>query len=300
MISINGTDQPLVLANSTSLRTATFAERVRVAAAAGFDGIGIDLATYRRAIAEVGGVREVAALLRAHALRAHELESVLGYAVSGVVAEMPLRGGRTYTTPAEVEQLCELAALLGGAHIVAVGALHTGIVEDDAAARFAALCDVVAPHGLGVALEIHPRSNVPDLALALRVIRAANRPNGGLNLDAWHHIRGGNDGSRLRELRSTDVVVLQVSDGPTTSPEDYVYEMLHCRQVPGEGSFDLRGFIGSVLAAGCSVPVSVEVISDQLLELPALEAAETLARATRAVVNDARLELIRQSIETSR
>jgi sugar phosphate isomerase/epimerase len=190
--------------------------------------------------------------------------------------------------------------MLGGSHIVAVGALHTETLEDDAAARFAALCDVVAPHGLRVALEIHPRSNVPDLAAALRVIRAADRGNGGLIFDAWHHIRGGNADSGLREIRSTDVVVLQLSDGPTAAPDDYVYEMLHCRQVPGEGSFDLRTFMSSVLSSGCSVPISVEVISHELLDIPALEAAETLARATRAVVNEGRRELIRQSIETSR
>jgi sugar phosphate isomerase/epimerase len=54
--------------------------------------------------------------------------------------------------------------------------------------------------------------------------------------------------------------------------------------VPGEGEFDLIGFLGLLEEMGVRLPLSVEVISADLLQRPAGEVACRLADATRAVV----------------
>jgi sugar phosphate isomerase/epimerase len=284
VITVNGTQQPLILASSTSLGPSTFRERVEAAAAAGFDALGLELLVYRRIAAEECSPADMAAILRDNGVRVAELEAVLGYAVSPERVATPLRGGRAYTSPEDLAELCEMARLFCATHLVAVGALHTEVVEDDAADRFAALCAEAARFGLRVALEIHPRTNVPDVAAALRIIRAAGHPAGGLNIDAWHHIRGANDPAMLRAVQPQDMVMIQLSDGAAVAADDYVHEMLHSRQVPGTGQFDLHGFLAEVLASGGSAPVSVEVISDSLARLPPTRAAQLLAEQTRTLL----------------
>jgi sugar phosphate isomerase/epimerase len=286
VITVNGTEQPLILASSTTLSTRTFRERVEVAAAAGFDAVGLELLVYRRIAAEECSPADMAAILRDNGVRVVELESVLGYAVSPGRIRTPLRGGRAYTSPEDLAELCEMAQLFGATHLVAVGALHTGAVEDDAADRFAALCEKAARYRLRVALEIHPRTNVPDIATALRIIRAAGQPAGGLNVDAWHHIRGANDPAMLRAVQPQDIAMIQLSDGAAAVTDDYLQEMLHSRQIPGAGQFDLHGFLAGVLASGGSAPVSVEVISDSLSCLPPARAAQLLAQQTMALLQD--------------
>jgi sugar phosphate isomerase/epimerase len=284
VITVNGTQQPLILASSTTLGTRTFRERVEVAAAAGFDALGLELLVYRRIAAQECRPADMAAILRDNGVRVAELEAVLGYAVPPERIATPLRGGRAYTSPADLAELCELAQLFGATHLVAVGALHTEVVEDDAADRFAALCAEAARFGLRVALEIHPRTNVPDVHAALQIIRAAGHRAGGLNIDAWHHIRGANDPAMLRAVQPEDMVMIQLSDGAAVAADDYVHEMLHSRQIPGTGQFDLPGFLAEVLASGGSAPVSVEVLSDSLCRLPPAHAAQLLAQQTRALL----------------
>jgi len=54
---------------------------------------------------------------------------------------------------------------------------------------------------------------------------------------------------------------------------------------PGEGEFDIAGFLSVVYGTGTTAPVSVEVMSDELDELPVQTAAERLATATRRVLS---------------
>jgi sugar phosphate isomerase/epimerase len=286
VITVNGTEQPLILASSTTLGTPSFRARAEVAAAAGFDALGLELLVYRRIMTDEGSSADMAAILRDNGLRVAELESVLGFAVSPDMIATPLRGGRSYTSPEDLAELCEAAQLFGATHLVAVGALHTSVLEDDAADRFALLCEKAAEHGLRVALEMHPLTNVPDIATALQIIRTAGHPAGGLDIDAWHHIRGANDPAMLRALQPQDIVLIQLSDGPATAADDYAQEMLHGRQIPGAGQFDLPGFLNGTLASGGSAPVSVEVISDSLGRLAPAHAAHLLARQTTTLLAD--------------
>ena len=54
--------------------------------------------------------------------------------------------------------------------------------------------------------------------------------------------------------------------------------------MPGDGDFDLTGFLRLVGEMGVCLPLSVEVMSDDLQPWSAGEVARRLAEATRAVV----------------
>jgi len=92
----------------------------------------------------------------------------------------------------------------------------------------------------------------------------------------------------LRGLAPEQVVVIQVDDGPGCPvTDDYLDECTRYRCAPGQGDFDLGGFLRALLATGTTAPVSVEVLSDQNDQLPPATVAGTLAIATRSVLRAA-------------
>jgi sugar phosphate isomerase/epimerase len=149
------------------------------------------------------------------------------------------------------EQLAfALADAVGARHAVAVGAI-TGDLRPSATEGFAALCDRAAEHGLLVALEPQRCSSIADLATATTIVADAGRPNGGLNIDVWHQTRGGWPLPALRALAPEQVVVIQVDDGPGSPVTDnYLDECTRYRSTPGQGDFDLDGFLRALLATG--------------------------------------------------
>jgi sugar phosphate isomerase/epimerase len=180
-----------------------------------------------------------------------------------------------------------LAGAVGARHAVAVGAI-TGDLRPSATEGFAVLCDRAADHGLLVALEPQACSSIADLATAVAIVADAGRPNGGLNVDVWHQTRGGWPLPALRALAPEQVVVIQVDDGPGCPvSDDYLDECTRYRSAPGQGDFDLDGFLRALFATGTTAPVSVEVLSDENDQLPPATVAETLATATRSVLRAA-------------
>lgn len=268
----------LVLAHG-SLRHAGFQERVAAAAAAGFDGIGLNVREYERMRAEGTTDAQLRAVLAAHGTGLVEIETVVGW---DEPPENRLSDGYR-----REELAFALADAVGARHLVAVGTL-AGDLRPYATEGFAALCDRAAEHGLLVALEPQACSCIKDLTTARSIVADADRGNGGLNLDVWHHTRGGWPSTQLRALPAAQVVVIQVDDGPLTPiTDDYLEECTRYRCPPGEGEFDVTGFVAALLATGTDAPVSVEVLSDDLDRLPATQVAERLAVATRRIVTAA-------------
>ena len=144
------------------------------------------------------------------------------------------------------------------------------------------MCDRAAEHGLLVALEPQACSTIADLDTAAAIVTAAGRPNGGLNLDVWHQTRGAWPLTALRALPPEKIVVIQIDDGPAHPvSDDYLDECTRYRTAPGEGDFDLPGFLTALLATGTTAPVSVEVLSDDMDRLPPESVSDLLAASTR-------------------
>jgi sugar phosphate isomerase/epimerase len=285
MLNINGAEQMLILANMTSLNAASFRERVEVAAAAGFDALGISLPAFRDISSSEMSAKEMKAVLDANGVQVAELEAVFGMAVDPAATGVPFGGGLVYTTAEDLKDFWGMAELFGARHLQAVGAFDTDELEPDAVERFAALCDQAAEVGLKVALEFVPTTNIPDAGVATRIVREAGRSNSGLCVDSWHHTRGANDLDLIRAIPSEHVVMIQLDDGPAKPVDpNFLNETLHYRQIPGDGEFDLDGFLGALYQNGTSAPVSLEVISDALAQLDAQDGAHRLVKGTSTVV----------------
>jgi sugar phosphate isomerase/epimerase len=265
----------LILSHFSLGRHLPFPERVAAAAGAGFAALSLYDGDYARLRAEGWSDAALRAVLDDHGLRVVELEALRGWA-SPCAADYLERERRIFA----------IADALGPAHHVqAIGPFEGPV--DRAAEGFAGLCDRAAQHGLGVALEFLPEmSNVPDARAALELVEFADRPNGGLCIDVWHHYRGAADDDLLRAVPVERVLSVQFNDGPRQRVlADYRADCTTHRLAPGDGDFDLHRFLRVLDQIGVRLPLSVEVISAELQQRLSLdELARLLAARTRAVL----------------
>ena len=267
---------PIIVANG-SLRSASFADRVAAASGAGFDGFGMHVRDYAQLRSTGSTDADLRSVLGDNGFDLIEIETVLGW------DDLPDR--RNADGLSREHLAFQLADAVGARHVVAVGAL-AGPQRDTAAEGFAGLCDRAAQHGLLVALEPQACSSIVDLRSALDIVRTAGRANGGLNLDIWHATRGGWPQAELAALSPDEIVVVQLDDGPMQKiTEDYLEECTHYRRAPGDGEFDIDGFLRLVYGTGTTAPISVEVMSDELDLLPVRTTADRLLTATRRALS---------------
>ena len=270
----------LILSHFSLGRFRPFEERVRAAAEAGFAAMGLYIGEYQRLRAEGARDPDLRAVLDHYGMPLVEIEALRGWSAAGAERAAYLRAEQS---------VFAMSDALGPGHHVQVIGPYAGTL-DDAAEAFAGVCDRAAEHGLAAAIEFLPEmSNIPDAATAMQIVTRAGRANGGICLDCWHHFRGANDDDMLRAVPAERIFAVQFGDGPRQRVDpDYYADCTRYREVPGEGEFDLAGFLGLLEEMGVRLPLSVEVISVDLQRSPAGEVARRLADGTRAVVALAR------------
>jgi sugar phosphate isomerase/epimerase len=101
---------------------------------------------------------------------------------------------------------------------------------------------------------------VRTLPEALAIVMAADRPNGGILVDALHLARSGGQPDDLADVPPALLPYLQLADAPTDAPDDLYEEAVHGRLLPGDGQLPLA----ALLAAVPGVPVSLELRSRAL------------------------------------
>jgi sugar phosphate isomerase/epimerase len=259
----------------------SFAERVAAAAKAGFAGIGVAIEDYAACRERGMSDAEMRRILDDHGIRAAELEFLQNWWCDGE------RGRRAQ---AQEELFYTAADALGARHINvgcvdARGALPA---SENVAERFAALCDRAARHGLLVAFEFLPWSDVPDAAAADRLVGLADRENGGILIDSWHYFRGAADPAQVRAIPANRFFVIQFDDADAVQAGSYLEDTTRRRRLPGEGAFDLAGFIQMLDAMGVNAPVSVEILSDEQRSRELDDAARLAYDSTRGVLDRVR------------
>jgi sugar phosphate isomerase/epimerase len=274
----------LVLCSGTVARRTPFRDRLDAAVAAGYAAVSLWGRDYQAARDEGYSDADLRALLEDHGLAVAELDPVWwwtpGAAGFSIAPEFD---------PVDVfrfgeADLFRIAELFGARSLNAADVLGGNWGVEDAAECFAALCDRASEHGLLVHLEWLAWSRIADLATALEVVTQADRPNGGLNIDTWHCARTGTSAADLLAVPGGLVLAIQVNDGPSEAEENLIEATLHDRLLPGEGEFDLQGYLRSLRTIGADAPIGVEVSSDELHALGATEAARRAAEATRSLL----------------
>ncbi len=279
--------EDLVLCSGTLPRGVPFADRVHAASANGYSWLSLWGRDHAAARAEGLTDAEMKSMLDDHGLRVAELDPAWWWLPGATEVSLPPEFDTEEVFRFGEADLFAVADGLGARSLNAVDIFGGSWTIDDAAEAFAGLCIRADEHGLLVHIEWLPWSRIPDLATARRIVELADRPNGGLNVDAWHLVRAGITVEELRSVPGEQILGVQLDDGPLEAEADMIDATLHHRQLPGAGEFDLAGIVAALVDSGTTAPIGVEVFSDALHRLGPDEAARMAAEATRAVLGRA-------------
>jgi sugar phosphate isomerase/epimerase len=186
----------LVLCAGTLAQGTTFRDRVDAAAAGGFAGISLWGRDYWAAREDGLTDADMRALLDDRGLAVAELDPAWWWLPGAEEIGSTLRADDIFKY-GEAD-LFRIADAVGARSVNAVDVFGGDWTVDDAADAFAGLCHRAVEHGLLVHLEFLPWSRIPDLSTAWEVVRRADRPNGGLTIDAWHFFRSENSSEAVR------------------------------------------------------------------------------------------------------
>jgi sugar phosphate isomerase/epimerase len=100
-------------------------------------------------------------------------------------------------------------------------------------ARFGALCDRAAEHGVLVALEFMPFTTIRTLPEAWHIVCAADRANAGVLIDLWHWRRTSATLDDLAAVPTDRITSLQLCEARTEALPDMREEARHHRELPG-------------------------------------------------------------------
>ena len=83
----------------------------------------------------------------------------------------------------------------------------------------------------------------------------ADQPNGGLAIDTWHMGKLGIPPDELKRIPSQYLTWVELSDGQFENMEDPIDEVVNHRHLPGEGEFDIPGYVEACREVGYEGPV---------------------------------------------
>jgi sugar phosphate isomerase/epimerase len=257
-------------------------DRCAEAAKAGFKGIGLWHADVTHQL-ETTTLDEMATIFKDAGLKYLEVE---------FLAEFWVDKGE----PARAEsdrlrkQLFETAAAFDAHHIKVGNIPGTPCELDKLIEAFTELCQDAAKHtDAKVVYEFMPFDvNVNTLDTALELVQGAAEPNGALAIDTWHMGKLGISPADLKRIPPEYLGWVELSDGQYENLPDPIDEVVNRRKLPGEGEFDIPGYVEACQHVGYEGPWGVEVLSEELRNLPSEDefkrAYETTAAQFRAGV----------------
>jgi sugar phosphate isomerase/epimerase len=221
---------------------------IGAARGAGFSGLGLSAALASHQVADA---------YSANGLRCHEL---LALVLSDDASE----------TISAAESLAEAAAIARAEWILTV--FSAGLTSQSASV-IATCAKLFSEVGAKMAVEFSPLGPVPTIQAGLDVVEAAGEGRAGLLIDTWHFSFGESTWEDLGSIPIERIAYVQFADALAPITVSLGRETMHRRAMPGDGVLDLDRFATTLLDRGWDGLVSVEVLSQELRELPVAEFA---------------------------
>jgi sugar phosphate isomerase/epimerase len=256
------------------------ADRCAQAERAGFKGIGIWHADLEH-ILETRTLDELKTLLDDHGLDQLELECLLDWFLD------PTDENRR-AADATRELLFEAAAVLEPHHLKVANIFGRPCELSLLTERYAELCAEAAERtDAKMVYEFMPPDvNVRDVDTALAVVEGAGTQNAAIAIDTWHMAKLGIPADDLRRIPARYVGWVELSDGQWENMPDPVDETVNHRRLPGEGEFPIRDYVAALRDAGYDGPWGVEVLSEELRQLPIDQIFDRAYRTSAAQLTD--------------
>lgn len=228
-------------------------EKLHSCAAAGFDGVEIfepDVIASDHSPEEIRHLAQRLGLSLDLYQPLRDLEGV----DEEIFADNLRRAGATFVT----------ARRLGIDTVLVCSNVGTATIDSDevSAGQLRRIGDLAQGYGVRIAFEALAWGRfVDDYRRAWRIVELADHPAVGICLDSFHVLSRGHDPAAIADIDGRKIFFLQLADAPALSM-DVLSWSRHHRLFPGEGAFDLAGFVEYTLAAGYTGPLSLEVFND--------------------------------------
>lgn len=99
------------------------------------------------------------------------------------------------------------------------------------------------------------------------IVRQADHPALGVLLDSFHTLSIKGDPSGIIDIPGDKIFFVQMADAPILQM-DVLEWSRHFRCFPGQGEFDLAGFLAPILKTGYNGPLSLEIFNDGFRAAP--------------------------------
>ncbi len=165
---------------------------------------------------------------------------------------------------ARAERKFDVLAELGADTVLVCSSVDPAAIDDDdlAAEQLSLLADRARARGIRIAYEaLAWGRHVSTWDHSWRIVRRADHPALGLCLDSFHVLSRDVSTAGIAGITPGKIFFLQLADAPHLRM-DVLQWSRHHRLFPGQGAFDLTGFVARVLAAGYTGPLSLEVFND--------------------------------------
>ncbi|ALJ21758.1 sugar phosphate isomerase/epimerase family protein [Microbacterium sp. No. 7] len=255
-------------------------DRVRVAADTGFAGFGIvyaDLLVARETI----GWERLAREIRAAGFRHTEVEFLDDWWATGE---------RRAASDVKRGDLLAAAELLEARFVKVSGSMTEEPARDLLIDAFRGLCDDAERAGTRIALEPLPFTNFRTVPEGARFVQDAGHPAGGVIIDVWHVFRAGQTpADLLGAVAREHLFGAELNDAlEPAPPADRLFaDTINARLPPGEGDWDIPGFVNALREIGYDGPWGVEIISEAHRALPLEEALRVAFASGSAVLDEA-------------
>ena len=158
--------------------------------------------------------------------------------------------------PRSFEPALELGGEIGAKHMIMSAWTQTRDDRNFLIDIYGETCDLAARFGLTVDLEFPTFSRLRTLDEALDIVRAADRPNGGILVDTLYLHLSRVDLGELLHVPAELIHFLHISDclpGIADTREGMIQLARDARLYPGEGWIDFAGIIGRVPPVNYSI-----------------------------------------------
>ena len=239
----------------TEVSPFSFRDRVEMARKVGYRGIGFVHGDLKAVSGDIG-FETMKQILDDNDMKYVEVE---------IIADWFTDGDKRKRSDEIRADLLRAAEKLGAWHIKIGGDIDKeGNVEwpmDKMIGDFRILCDQAAEAGTRIALELMPFSNIKTPEQGVAILQGSGAKNAGIMLDIWHMGRGKIDNDRIRRMPKEAVTWVELDDARPEVEGTLYNDTIHNRELPGEGSLDVQGFLKAVRDLGYEGPYGVEILS---------------------------------------
>lgn len=143
--------------------------------------------------------------------------------------------------------------------------------------------EIAADRGLLVGYEaLAWATHVWDHRVAWDIVREVDHPHFGLLLDSFHSLARAVPNESIREIDPAKIVYVQLADAPVLDM-NRLYWSRHFRNLPGQGGFDVEGYVTELTRIGYTGPLSLEIFNDRFRSTSAALVARDGVRSLNAL-----------------